>query len=151
MLYSGFLLVIQVLESFLKLFIYFIYSLLAVLGLHCCAGFCLVAESRGHSLVAVCRLLLALVGPQALGHKGFSSRSTWAQFCGSGVLEHSLSSCGNGLSCSAACGILPDQGSNLCLLLWQADSLPLDHQGSPRSLNLKVAKTLAIISSNSSF
>ena len=26
------------------------------------------------------------------------------------------------LSCSLACGIFPDQGSNLCLLHWQADS-----------------------------
>ena len=26
----------------------------------------------------------------------------------------------------------PTQGLNLCLLLWQADSLPLDHQGSPK-------------------
>ena len=34
-------------------------------------------------------------------------------------------------SCPAACGIFPDQGSNLCLLHWQADSLPLSHQGSP--------------------
>ena len=30
-----------------------------------------------------------------------------------------------------ACGIFPDQGSNPCLLHWQADSLPLSHQGSP--------------------
>ena len=37
------------------------------------------------------------------------------------------------LSCSAACGILPDQGSNPCLLHWQADSLPLSHEGSPCS------------------
>ena len=37
----------------------------------------------------------------------------------------------NGLSDSAACGILPDEGSKPCLLLWQADSLPLSHQGSP--------------------
>ena len=29
------------------------------------------------------------------------------------------------LSCSAACGIFLDQESNLCLLHWQADSLPL--------------------------
>ena len=36
-----------------------------------------------------------------------------------------------GLSCSAACGILPDQGSNPCALHWQADSQPLRHQGSP--------------------
>ena len=36
-----------------------------------------------------------------------------------------------GLSCSMACGIFPDQGSNSCLLRRQADSLPLSHQGSP--------------------
>ena len=35
------------------------------------------------------------------------------------------------LSCSTACGIVPDQGSNPCLLHWQVDSLPLSHQGSP--------------------
>ena len=28
-------------------------------------------------------------------------------------------------------GIFLDQGSNFCLLHWQADSLPLSHQGSP--------------------
>ena len=28
-------------------------------------------------------------------------------------------------------GIFPTQGSNLCLLNWQADSSPLSHQGSP--------------------
>ena len=33
-------------------------------------------------------------------------------------------------SCSVACGILLDQGSNPCLLHWQADSLLLSHQGS---------------------
>ena len=37
-----------------------------------------------------------------------------------------------GLSCSAACGIFPDQGSNPCPLHWQADSQPLRHQGSPQ-------------------
>ena len=36
----------------------------------------------------------------------------------------------HGLSCSAACGIFPDQGSNPCPLHWQADSQPLCHQGS---------------------
>ena len=35
------------------------------------------------------------------------------------------------LSCSVACGVFPDQGLNPCLLHWQADSLPLSHQGSP--------------------
>ena len=37
----------------------------------------------------------------------------------------------HGLSYSVACEIFPDQGSNPCLLHWQADSLPLSHQGSP--------------------
>ena len=40
----------------------------------------------------------------------------------------------HGLSCSAACGIFPDQGSKPCLLHGQADSLPLSHQGSLFSL-----------------
>ena len=39
---------------------------------------------------------------------------------------------------SAACGIFLDQGSNPCILHWQADSLPLSHQGSPCPLPLQV-------------
>ena len=34
------------------------------------------------------------------------------------------------LNCPDACGIFPDQGSNLCALNWQAVSYPLDYQGS---------------------
>ena len=45
--------------------------------------------------------------------------------CGSQALEHRLS------SCSATCGIVPDQGLNPCLLHWQEGSLPFSHQGSP--------------------
>ena len=41
-----------------------------------------------------------------------------------------------------ACGILLDQGSNLCPLHWQVDSLPLNHQGSP-TLIFEVKKTKA--------
>ena len=36
-------------------------------------------------------------------------------------------------SCSEACGIFPDQGSNPCLLHWEVGSLPLNHQGSPEA------------------
>ena len=36
----------------------------------------------------------------------------------------------HGLSCSQACEIFPDQGSNLSLLYRLVDSLPLSHQGS---------------------
>ena len=55
------------------------------------------------------------------------------------VAEHRLqtrrlSNCGHGPSCSAACGIFPDQGSNPCPLHWQADSQPLRHQGSPKTI-----------------
>ena len=37
----------------------------------------------------------------------------------------------HGPSRSAACGILPDRGTNPCPPHWQADSPPLRHQGSP--------------------
>ena len=36
----------------------------------------------------------------------------------------------HGLSCSVACRIFLDQGSNPCLPHWQIDSLPLSHQES---------------------
>ena len=52
-------------------------------------------------------------------------RSTGSRRAGSVIVAH-------GPSCSAACGIFPDQGSNPCPLHWQADSQPLHHQGSPR-------------------
>ena len=51
-------------------------------------------------------------------------RSTGSRCAGSVAVAHRP-------SCSAACGILPDQGSNLCPLHWQADAQPLRHQGSP--------------------
>ena len=49
------------------------------------------------------------------------------------------------LSCSAARGVFPDQGSNPCLLHWQADSLPLDHQGSLTEGCLGCFHILAIV------
>ena len=52
--------------------------------------------------------------------------STGSRRAGSVVVAH-------GPSCSAACGILPDQGSNPHPPHWQADSQPLCHQGSPGS------------------
>ena len=51
---------------------------------------------------------------------------------GSAVADPRLYSTGSivvvhGLSCSEACGIFLDQGSNSYLLPWQADSLPLSY------------------------
>ena len=51
-------------------------------------------------------------------------RSTGSRRAGSAAVAH-------GLSCSAACGIFPDQGPNPRPPHRQADSQPLCHQGSP--------------------
>ena len=68
----------------------------------------LAAVTAGYSLVAMRRLLAVA----AL------------------VAEH-------GLSCSVACGIFLDPGSNPCPLRWQADSQPLDHKESPHRHHLE--------------
>ena len=81
-----------------------------MLGLCCCSGFSLVVAAGGYALAAVSQLLLL-------------------QSTGSAVEAHRLSS-------SLACGICPDQASNLCLLHWQVDSLPLCHQGNPGTQSL---------------
>ena len=62
-------------------------------------------------------------------------RSTSSRRAGSVVVAH-------GPSCSVACGIFPDQGSNPCPLHWQTDSQPLRHQGSP-VLNLFYVRKLS--------
>ena len=78
-------------------------------------GLSLVAASRGHSSSRC--VGLSLSRPLLLW-------STGSRHAGSVVVAY-------GPSCSAACGIFPDQGSNPCPLHWQADSQPLRHQGSP--------------------
>ena len=56
-------------------------------------------------------------------HQGLFQRvSPRFQSTGSIVIVH-------GFSCSVACGIFLDQGSNLYLLHQQVDSLPLNHLG----------------------
>ena len=108
---------------------------MAVLGLCCCAGFSLVEMSRGYSTDAMLRLLIAVVSLVAKhGLQGALASVVVAsrlQNTGSIVVA-------KGLSCSMACGIFPDQGLNLCLPYWQADSLPLNHQGSPISWSLSI-------------
>ena len=76
-----------------------------------------VAASGGHSSSRC--MGLSLLWPLLL-------QSTGSRRAGSVVVAH-------GPSCSEACGIFPDQGSNPCALHWQADSQPLRHQGSPCS------------------
>ena len=98
-------------NKFIYLFIYFwlCWVFVSVLGLSP------VAASRGLSSSQCAGLSLS---------RPLLLRSTGSRRASSVVVAH-------GLSCSAARGIFPDQGSNLCPLHWQADSQPLRHQGSP--------------------
>ena len=82
-------------------------------------GLSQVAASGGHSSSRCAGLSLSRPLPL---------RSTGSRRAGSVVVAH-------GPSCSAACGIFPDQDSNPCSLHWQADSQPLRHQGSPYPLH----------------
>ena len=66
-------------------------------------------------------------GPRRAGFGGWGSQAQWLEHMGSIIVAY-------GLSCSAACGIFPDQGSNLCLLNWQENSYLLCHEGSPKLL-----------------
>ena len=54
------LLLFFLLQTAFFFFLSFVYLFLAVLGLHCSAGFSLVVASGGYSLVAVCGLLIAV-------------------------------------------------------------------------------------------
>ena len=90
---------------------------MAVLGLRFCARAFSSCGKWGPLFIAVrgpLTITASLVG------------STGSRRAGSVIVDH-------GPSCSAACGIFPDQGSNPCPLHWQADSQPLRHQGSPRA------------------
>ena len=99
---------------FLKiLFIYFFWLRWVFVAAH---GLSLVVASGGYlslqcaSFSLQWPLLLQSTGSRRMG---FTS-------CGSRALERGLSSCG--LSCSATCGIFPDQDTRECPLHWQVDS-----------------------------
>ena len=119
LLWSGVVSMYKLLPIVLFLFLFFKIYLFIYFWL------CWVFVSvRGLSLV------VASGGHSSLRCAGFSLsrplllRSTGSRHAGSAIVAH-------GPSCSAACGILPDQDSNPCPLHWQADSQPLRHQGSP--------------------
>ena len=109
--------------NFLNLFIY-LWLCWVFVSVH---GLSLVAASRGHSSSRCAGL--SLLRPLLW--------STGSRRAGSVVVAH-------GPSCSAACGILPDQGSNPCPLHWQAESQPLRHQGSPHILLFKFLEKIDI-------
>ena len=114
-----------------------LFLFLAELGLCCCTRAFSSCGEWGLLSVAVRGLLIAVAslvgehglqacGPQQLRHAGSVVVARGLQSTGSAVVVH-------GLSCSAACRILPDQDSKLCPLHWQVDSQPLCHQGRPTS------------------
>ena len=106
-------------DSFFLNFIYlFIYLWLCWVFVSV-RGLSPVVASRGHSSLRCARLSLS---------RPLLLRSTGSRHAGSVIVAH-------GPSCSAACGISPDHGSNPCPLHWQADSQPLRHQGSPMTLS----------------
>ena len=88
---------------------------MAVLGLRFCARAFSSCSKWGPLFIVVRGLSLSQ--PLLLRRRG-------SRCAGSVVVAH-------GPSCSAACGIFPDHGSNPCPLHWQADSQSLCHQGSP--------------------
>ena len=77
--------------------------------------------SGAYSLAVVHGLLtvvVSLVAEPASRHVGSVAAAPGLWSSGSVLVA-------SGLSCPAACGIFPDEGSNLRLLHWQVDSLPL--------------------------
>ena len=75
---------------------------------------------------------------------GAAHRSVWTSHCGgfscgAQALGHmGLIVAAYSFSHPMACGTFPNQGSNLCPLHWQVDSQPLNHQGSPNQVILKL-------------
>ena len=77
-------------------------------------------------MAAVGGHLIAVASPvvQTLGTQTSVVVARGLQSAGSIVVAH-------GFSSSAACGIFPDQGSNLCLLHWQAELFTTELPGEP--------------------
>ena len=89
-------------------------------------GFFLVVASRDYCVTAVRGLLIAVASPvvecglwavwaSVVAALGLSS-------CGSQALGHSFNSYSKQIWLFTVCGVFLDQGSNLCLLYWQAES-----------------------------
>ena len=89
------------------------------------------------------RLLLSAA--QGLGRTGFGGCSTWAHWLQLPGSETGSRVVARGLI-SSACGILPDQGSNSCVLHWQVGSLPLSHKGT-LEVSTETSSSLQILSS----
>ena len=74
----------------------------------------------------------------AVGHALLSPWVPGLQSAGSVAVAHQL-------SCSKARGIFLGQESNLCVLNWQVDSLPLSHQENPKISNFQNVRKILYI------
>ena len=135
----------QLLRSFLRtiLFIYFWLRLVFIVARGLSCSHC----EQGLLFVAV----RGLLGLRSSGSRAWQGTA----FGSSPVQAHQLlfsgprgrpSSCVYGLSSSTASGIFLDQAQNLCLPLWQVDSLPLSHQECPASETFVWLKNFSILS-----
>ena len=112
---------LNTLSFFCSFFVFnFIYFIFEPAGSSLHAGFYLVAVSGGCSPGG----LLVAVAPLA------ESMGKVSIVVAPGLYGTGSIAVAHGLRCSVACWVFPDQGLNPCLLHWQADSLPLNHQGS---------------------
>ena len=103
----------------------------AVLGLHCCTGFFSCCYEDGYSSYGAlashrsgfsgCSHRLSARGLPQVQHMDSEAMAHQFQRTGSVVVAHQHSG-------SVAHGVLHSQGSNPCLLHWQADYVPLSHQ-----------------------
>ena len=103
------------------------------MGPHCCLAFSLVV-GRGAALQVWC-WEFSLVWLLLSGSPGSKVSRLQQLLMGSVVVALGSKITGSivvahRLSCCEGCGILPDQGSNPCLLYWQAGSPALRYQGS---------------------
>ena len=85
---------------------------MAALGLHCCVR--AFSQCRVQGLPSCC-----------------SGSSLWWDLVVCRPCSTGLVVVVHGVSCPKACGIFPDQLSNLCPPHWQVESYPLYHQGRP--------------------
>ena len=103
-------------SNFIYLWLCWVFVAARGLSLVAASGSCSSLQCAGFPLRWL--LLLWSMGSRCVG---FSSCGMWAQQAcglqraGSVVVAH-------GLTCSTACGIFRNQGSNLCPLHWQEDS-----------------------------
>ena len=102
----------------------FLYIYLVALGPHWCTQNFSSCSEWGLLFMAMHGRLLTFCGFSCCKAQALEAQASVAAVRG-------LSSCDTRGCCSTACGIFPDQGSNLCPLHWQAHSYPLCPQGSP--------------------